>query len=64
MGSKIRELREAKGMSQEALAKKSGISRQTISALENGSERAVLSSTLIAIAEALETAVDVFLPTV
>ena len=36
MGYKIREAREAKKMSQEELAKASGVSRGTISALENG----------------------------
>lgn len=58
MEIRIREIREQKGMTQEELASKSGISRQTISALENGSERSVLSKTLVAIAEALDTTVD------
>lgn len=58
MEIRIREIREQKGMTQEELASKSGISRQTISSLENGSERSVLSKTLVAIAEALDTTVD------
>ena len=36
MGYKIKEIREAKKMTQEELAEKSGVSRGTISALENG----------------------------
>lgn len=58
MGYKIREIREAKNMTQEELAEKSGISRGTISALENGSERNTTSKTLLKIARALETTVD------
>ena len=57
MGYKIREVREAKKMTQEELAQKSGVSRGTISALENGTERSVLSGTLRKIAEALDTTV-------
>ena len=58
MGFKLREVREAKGMSQEELEKASGISRQTISSIENGKSTSVMSSTLIALARALETTVD------
>ena len=58
---KIRDLRILSEMTQEELAEKSGVSRQTISALENGTERAVMSSTLISIAEALGTTIDSFL---
>ena len=39
MGYKIKELREAMKMTQEELAEKSGVSRGTISALENGIDR-------------------------
>lgn len=58
MELKIKEVREAKGMTQEELAARANVSRQTISALENGTERSVLSKTLCAIAEALDTTVD------
>lgn len=58
MEIRIREIREKMGMTQEELAARSGVSRQTISALENGTERSVLSKTLVAIAEALGTTVD------
>lgn len=58
MGYRIKEIREACGMSQEELAQKSGVSRGTISALENGLERNTTSKTLLKIAKALNTTVD------
>lgn len=58
MGYKIKEVREAKGMTQAELARISGISRVTISALENGVVRNTTSKTLLKLAEALETTVD------
>ena len=63
MGYRIKALRIEKKMSQEELSVKSGISRTTISNIENGSEKNVLMSTLLRIAAALETTVDnLFLP--
>lgn len=58
MGYKIKELREAMKMTQEELAEKSGISRGTISALENGIDRTTTSKTLVKLAQALDTTVD------
>ena len=58
MGSKIQELREAMKMTQEELAEKSGVSRGTISALENGIDRTTTSKTLVKLAQALDTTVD------
>lgn len=58
MGYKIKELREARNMTQEDLSSKSGVSRGTIVALENGVERNTTSKTLLKIAAALETTVD------
>lgn len=58
MGYKIKDFREAKGMTQEELARKSGVSRGTISALENGTERTTTTKTLFNIAKALDTTVD------
>lgn len=58
MGYKIKELREARKMSQEELSEKSGVSRGTISALENGSARNTTSKTLLKLAQALNTSVD------
>lgn len=58
MGFKIKEKRTAMRLSQEELAEKSGVSRVTISALENGTMRSTTTRTLIAIARALESTVD------
>ena len=58
MGYKIKEVRESKHMTQEELAKKSGISRATISAMENGVERNTTSGTLVKLAEALGVTID------
>lgn len=58
MGYKIKELRLARGFTQTALARKSGISRGTISALESGSSKITSTKTLLKIASALETTVD------
>jgi len=63
MGIKIKERREALGMTQEELAQKSGISRQTISSIETGKYENVLVGTLASIATALGTTVDkIFYP--
>ena len=58
MGYKIKEIREAKGITQEELARSSGISRVTISGLENGTERATTTKTLTALANALGVPVE------
>ena len=58
MGYKIKELREAMKITQEELAEKSGVSRGTISALENGIDRTTTSKTLVKLAQALDTTVD------
>lgn len=58
MGYRIKEVREEKRMTQEELAAKSGISRTTISGLENGTARSASTKTLLKIAAALETTVD------
>lgn len=58
MGYKIKEMRESMGITQEELAEKSGVSRVTISGLENGTERNTMSKTLIKLANALGTTVD------
>lgn len=63
MQYKIKEVRESKRMSQEELAKKSGISRSTISGLESGKVSVTTTNTLQQIAEALNCRVsDIFLP--
>lgn len=58
MGYNVKEVREQKGMTQEELAEKSGISRQTISAIENDTRYSAGVATLAAIARALGTTVD------
>ena len=54
MAYRIRELRTAAGMSQEDLAKKSGISRPVVSKLETTDGDKVTVKTLVAIADALK----------
>lgn len=58
MGYCLKEVREEKGMTQEELAEKSGVSRGTISAIENGTSRATTTKTLVALARALGTTVE------
>lgn len=58
MGYLVREMREKKGITQEELAKRSGVSRQTISAIETDARYSAGIGTLSAIARALETKVD------
>lgn len=58
MGYRIKEVREQKHMTQEELAERSGVSRGTISALENGSMRNTGSKTLLRIASALGVSID------
>ena len=63
MGNKLKMLREEKRMTQEELAKKSGISRQTIIAIENDKYSDVLLGTIAALADALGRTVDnIFYP--
>lgn len=57
MGYKIKERREYLRMSQEELSAKSGISRQTISSIENNPEKSVSTKTLEKIASALDTTI-------
>jgi putative transcriptional regulator len=58
MEYRVRQIREQKKMSQEELERKSGISRQTISAIENNRAGEAKIGTLMAIANALDTTVD------
>jgi transcriptional regulator with XRE-family HTH domain len=58
MGFKIREIRENQKMSQEELAKKSGVSRGTIWALETGRSKMTTTKTLVKLAKALNTSID------
>lgn len=59
--NKVKYFREMKQMSQEQLESASGVSRQTISDLENNKKDNVLAKTMVAIADALgESVQDVF----
>ena len=60
MGYRVKEVREALNMTQEELERRSGVSRQTISAIENNKVKAgdVKVGTLMALASALETTID------
>lgn len=58
MGYRIKEFRESLSMTQEELAKRSGVSRGTISAMENGTSKETTTKTLAKIARALGTSVD------
>lgn len=58
MGYRVREIREQKNMTQEELERTSGISRQTISAIENEKVSDVKVGTLLALANALGTTID------
>ena len=53
-GTRLRERREQLKMTQDELSKKTNISRQTISALENGGKADVKISTIKLLAEALK----------
>lgn len=60
MGYKLKEMRERQNMTQEELERKSGVSRQTISAIENNRVGSgdVKVGTLMALASALKTTID------
>lgn len=58
MKNKIKEVRLSKGMTQDELANKSGLTRPYISKLENNEEPVIKNTTMIAIAKALEKSVS------
>ena len=58
MGYRIKELREAKGMSQTELSEKSGVSRATIWKLETGDSEITTTKTLASIARALGVTIN------
>lgn len=55
---RVKELREAKGYSQEALSKNSGVSRQIIYTLENNKTAVTSTATLTRLANALDCKVS------
>ena len=58
MGYNIKRIREKAGLTQEQLAKKSGVSRVTIAMLETKDDFNTTTKTLLKIANALGTTVD------
>lgn len=63
MNYKILEMRMKTGMTQEELCRKAGVSRQTLSDLENVASTNTTTQTLIKIANALNCTVsDIFCP--
>lgn len=54
----LKELRLKRGLSQIALAEKSGVERVTINRMENGKLEQTTSGTLVKLADALETTID------
>lgn len=58
MGYRIAQVRIEKGMTQDELAKKSGVSRTIISLLETGKTNVTTTSTLLKIARALDCSVS------
>lgn len=61
MKNKLKEIRDAQKISQEELSSISGVSRTTISNIENSENVVVKTSTLIALSEALGKEVsDIF----
>lgn len=61
METKIREYREKEDMTQEELSEKSGVSRTTISNLENGKLESTTNTIMLKIAEALNCKIrDIF----
>ena len=62
MANRIKEIRKSKGISQEELSKRSGVSRVMISMLETDQERTTTTTTLLKLARALGvTADEIFL---
>lgn len=58
MRYKVREIRERKGLTQEELSEKSGVSRATIWALERDENKVTTTKTLCSLAEALDVEMD------
>ena len=58
MRYRLKEIREEKGITQEKLEEMSGVSIQTISAIENNDDYQAKVGTLLALAKAMETTVD------
>lgn len=58
MGYKLKEAREEAKLTQQQLADKSGVSRVTIGAIENGTSKNVTLGTLRKLADALDKTIN------
>ena len=58
VGYKLRDMRQAKQLTQQQLAEKSGVSRQTINNIENDEHYNTTFNTLVKLADALGVTVD------
>lgn len=58
LGDRLRMYRTKKRMSQEDLAKASGVSRQTIAKIEIGAIKSSTSATIVKLAKDLDVAMD------
>ena len=58
MGYKLKEAREEAKLTQQQLAEKSGVSRVTIGAIENGTSKNVTLGTLRKLADALDKTIN------
>ena len=62
MKTRIKELREAKGLSQSEFAQKAGVARTIINQLESGNREIIKSDTMLKISKALDAPIeDIFL---
>ncbi len=62
MNNRIQEIRTTLELSQEELAKVSGVSRTVISQLESGTRKTITSATMLRLSKALKAPVeDIFL---
>lgn len=64
MKNKVKEMRLHRLMTQEELAKKAGVTRQTVISLESGRQKRISALTLARLADALQCTIDdlIFLP--
>lgn len=58
MQTRIKEVRESKGITQEQLSAMANVSRTVLSQLENGSRPVVKSDTMLKISDALQTPIE------
>lgn len=58
MENRIKELRKAKGMTQNELAEKANVARTVVNQLETGSRSVITTNTMLKLAKALDTPVE------